>query len=120
MVCKVRSCKSNASTKKGLCSYHCRNNEIVVKKEICKMLVFHKNTEYTTTFDVEDLDKVKGLKWSVVLIKEKPYVFSTNLSLHRFIMGTPKGFDTDHENKDTLNNCKINLRISTRSQNLMN
>ena len=42
------------------------------------------------------------------------------LYMHREIMNTPKGFDTDHINHDTLDNRKQNLRVATRSQNTIN
>ena len=40
--------------------------------------------------------------------------------LHRLIMNTPTGMDTDHINGDKLDNRRENLRITTRSQNSMN
>lgn len=40
--------------------------------------------------------------------------------IHRLIMNTPKGMDTDHINGNKLDNRKENLRIATRSQNSMN
>ncbi len=38
----------------------------------------------------------------------------------RQIMNAPEGMDIDHQNHDTLDNRKENLRICTRSQNLAN
>ena len=40
--------------------------------------------------------------------------------LHRFIMNTPKGMDTDHKNGDKLDNRQENLRICNRSENNQN
>lgn len=40
--------------------------------------------------------------------------------MHREIMHTPKGMDTDHIDGQTLHNCRANLRICTRTQNLQN
>jgi hypothetical protein len=40
--------------------------------------------------------------------------------MHREIMQTPKGMDTDHINRDKLDNRRCNLRICTRSENHMN
>lgn len=42
------------------------------------------------------------------------------LLLHKEIMKTPKGMDTDHINGDKLDNRRENLRIATRSQNMAN
>ena len=40
--------------------------------------------------------------------------------MHRVILNTPKGMDTDHQNHYGLDNRKINLRPCTHSQNLAN
>jgi hypothetical protein len=40
--------------------------------------------------------------------------------MHRLIMNTPKGMDTDHINGDSLDNRRCNLRICTHAQNQRN
>jgi len=45
---------------------------------------------------------------------------SKTICMHRVIMNTPKGMDTDHIDGDGLNNQKRNLRICTHSQNICN
>ena len=40
--------------------------------------------------------------------------------MHRVILKTPKGMDTDHRNGDGLDNRRCNLRICTKSQNSIN
>lgn len=40
--------------------------------------------------------------------------------MHRQIMSAPEGMDVDHISGDTLDNRRSNLRIVTRSRNLMN
>lgn len=42
------------------------------------------------------------------------------LVMHRLIMQTPKGMDTDHINGDGLDNQRKNLRVCTHAQNLAN
>lgn len=45
---------------------------------------------------------------------------SKHIRMHREINKTPDGFDTDHINRDKLDNRKENLRTVTRSQNTIN
>lgn len=40
--------------------------------------------------------------------------------MHKLIMNTPKGMDTDHRNRNGLDNRRENLRITTRTQNNFN
>lgn len=40
--------------------------------------------------------------------------------LHRAVMGVEKGMECDHRDGDKLNNQRENLRVSTRSQNMLN
>jgi hypothetical protein len=47
--------------------------------------------------------------------KNKPSVL-----MHRLIVKTPKGMETDHINHDRLDNRKENLRICTHSENMRN
>lgn len=42
------------------------------------------------------------------------------LYMHRVILNTPEGMDTDHINRDKLDNRRANLRICTHSQNEAN
>jgi len=40
--------------------------------------------------------------------------------MHRLLIGTPKGLETDHRNRNKLDNRRKNLRIVDRSQNSLN
>ncbi len=44
----------------------------------------------------------------------------SKLRLHRVVMSTPKGLQTDHINGDTLDNRKSNLRVCTSAENQRN
>ena len=44
----------------------------------------------------------------------------TKFYMHKQLLSTPKGFDTDHINGDKLDNRRCNLRIATRGQNNAN
>lgn len=43
-----------------------------------------------------------------------------SIMMHRVIMNTPAGMDTDHINRNKLDNRRSNLRIVTRTQNNYN
>ena len=83
--------------------------------------------EYTIVDD-EDYDKVvealgKRAKWYLwKSTTGKKYAMSgcRYKSVHRVVMGNPKGMDIDHIDGDGLDNRKENLRICTRSQNCAN
>lgn len=80
--------------------------------------------------DDDDFEKLKAFKWfynshgyairsKFIGVKEGKQK-QTIISMHRMIMGTPDGMDTDHINHDKLDNRKENLRICTTSENSCN
>lgn len=42
------------------------------------------------------------------------------IRMHRELLNTPPGYDTDHANCDKLDNRRANLRVATRQQNAAN
>ena len=70
--------------------------------------------------DEEDFDLVKQNIWHLT----NGYVVTSKgrkeFRLHRLIMHTPDGMQTDHINGDILDNRKENLRVCTQNQNLYN
>lgn len=76
--------------------------------------------------DEEDALRVLGYKWTA---NHKPdsgtwyavtYRRGRTIYLHRFILNATAGEEVDHENLDTLDNRRCNLRLATHSQNQCN
>ena len=76
--------------------------------------------------DDEDFEELNKYKW---FYHKSGYAIRnirlgvnlrSSLKMHRVIMETPYGKDTDHKDLNKLNNQKYNLRICNRSQNVMN
>lgn len=42
------------------------------------------------------------------------------VSMHRVILATPPGMETDHKNQDKLDNRKENLRVCSKAENMRN
>lgn len=75
--------------------------------------------------DAEDFEKVSKYSWSLHVFGYAKTTTGkrpnrTTLSMHRLIMGSPKGLSIDHIDHNPLNNRKENLRICTKGQNLFN
>lgn len=81
--------------------------------------------------DDEDFEKLNQYKWHARITPNSIYVRTNikikhptrrqkSLHMHRLIMNCPEGMMVDHIDRNGLNNQKHNLRICTRSQNLMN
>lgn len=60
-----------------------------------------------------------GRHWYAVRTVRKNGKWTTNW-MHRLILNTPVGMDSDHINHDGLDNRRANLRICTKSQNSYN
>jgi hypothetical protein len=79
--------------------------------------------------DQEDYYRLSGFKWYVNGNGVNFYAFRNMVvgpgltrmkSMHREIMGSPKGMLVDHRNRDTFDNRRANLRLATHSQNSCN
>lgn len=81
--------------------------------------------------DIDDYEIVSNHLWHAVWNKyTKSYYASTNIRnsdgkrqtmhMQRAIMNAPKGMFVDHINHDTLDNRRCNLRLATKSENMMN
>jgi len=100
-----------------------------------------KHGTFEVLYDAEDEDKINKHTWGICKDLWNVYVRTsiphpsggwyispggkrqrrqTSLHLHRLIMNTPKGMQTDHINGDPLDNRKENLRICTVAENAWN
>lgn len=76
---------------------------------------------YEFYFDLEDYDIIKNYTWNIATGYVESDSYGEKTKFHRLVMNcneTEK--DVDHINHNTVDNRKGNLRIVTRSQNLMN
>lgn len=100
-------------------------NQYYIDGDIVTMDLYNHKSEVVaqTIFDIDDLDKIKGIKWGM---NSAGYVYSSRtifkntrgVLIHSLILNTNKL--VDHIDHDILNNRKSNLRIATSSQNMMN
>ena len=139
-ICKVDGCK-NVVLANGVCSKHYsqlrkygkifkysyrdKTNHIeIVDAEI---FLIDKNNEICAKaiIDIEDIDKVKDIKWHRSDLQRSTYYCMSNNKkwrrLHRLILNIddPK-LVIDHINHNGLDNRKSNLRICTNSENICN
>lgn len=79
--------------------------------------------------DDEDYDVLSKITWYSQKLKNGIFYAARKIIvgerermvyMHRFIMNTPDGMETDHRNGDGLDNRKDNLRNCTHQQNGMN
>jgi len=80
-----------------------------------------------TLVDDEDYDYLNQWKWhvrpgfyAVRTLYDSNTKKCKELAMHRVIMNTPEGMETDHIDGEGLNNQKYNLRNCTRLQNICN
>jgi hypothetical protein len=78
--------------------------------------------------DDDDFERINQHKWHALPAHRTFYAVRNDLStgvrkyvyMHKEIMNTPEGMETDHVDIDGLNNQKENLRIATANQNCQN
>jgi hypothetical protein len=84
----------------------------------------------TAIVSAEDFEYINQWKWSYdghnhcavrsETIKKDGKYRSKSILMHKLIMETPSGMNTDHINGDRLDNRKSNLRICTHKENQRN
>lgn len=98
-------------------------NEVLISGSIARLKL---KEGVWTSIDVSDLDVVTKLKWIAVTGKwGRTYACSSlkrkTLYLHRIVKGiSDPCVEVDHINTNSLDNVKLNLRVSDRSTNLAN
>lgn len=75
--------------------------------------------------DENDFDQLSRHKWRAVGGPEVYYAGRSDMSgstirMHREILAAPGGVEVDHIDGNPLNNCRSNLRLCTRSENMRN
>jgi len=82
-----------------------------------------------TIVDQKDYYWLNSFKWMIYGRGDNLYAIRNKLVapnetrpeyMHRLIMNHPKGLLVDHQNCDSLDNRRQNLRLATRSQNMHN
>lgn len=84
----------------------------------------YKGEVFTVYVSPEDAHLLTEHRWQVMGYSDRPYVWTSiagkTTYLHRLITNAPKGMDVDHMNGNALDNRRENLRVCTRSENLLN
>lgn len=84
---------------------------------------------YEAIVDDADYDFLMQWKWHALVSGRGVYAERcerpkgqkvSHIMMHRVINKTPDGMDTDHDNGNTLDNRRHNLRSATRAQNMWN
>lgn len=99
-------------------------NEIIKYETYAEVIILNKRYEEKARvkIDLDDIDLIKEYKWAIdgngyaSYSREK----EKTVLMHRLITNCPKDMLVDHINHNILDNRKENLRIVTKSQNLMN
>lgn len=135
--CSVSGCKAKYYAK-GYCARHygqllrCGKiiiisnrtifdpNLFIIEGNICRIILFNRHGEQTgvAIIDAEDHNKCKEHKW---YLSKRGYPTSRInrklICLHKYLFPVK---NTDHKDRDKMNNRKNNLRECTQSQNTIN
>jgi len=91
-------------------------NAVVEDGDRCWLILtdIHGREVARTCIDRADREQVSAHRWKLNDRKTRYVATLTGGKkqyLHRFLMQPPEGFEVDHWDKDTLNNCRANLKV---------
>ena len=98
-------------------------NIYILLENFAAIKMYHKGEIRYAYIDRKNINKVIDYRWYMdsngYIATNLPNIGNKHriLLLHRLIMNTPEGMDTDHKNDKRNFNIEENLRICTRSQN---
>ncbi len=137
--CKIRTIKKINLCPKHLTQYYRHNtflketiyepNEYVYYNNYAEIILKDKNCVEVARckIDLDDIEKCKKYKWHLRKVHKNQYAIATikgskdiKVHLHRLILNYDGEQDVDHINGDGLDNRKSNLRIVSRSLNILN
>ena len=89
------------------------------------LIVYNRKDDREILFDAEDFHLVNKHTWYIDTTQYARTEYKENncrirFHAHRFIMNPPSNMIIDHIDCNTLNNCKLNLRIVTKQINQHN
>lgn len=120
--------------KNNYCSVECSVigkkifNKITVKNNYAEITIDSKKYgQKDALIDIDDIDKVKNIKWAIAYQKPKDrknfYVLGhrrdyKSVKIHRLVTDCPKNMVVHHINENPLDNRKINLKIMTNKEHI--
>ena len=131
--CKVAGCKEKYSAL-GYCSKHYNRfkkhgttdkqnnfipNEIITYDDYAEVILLNnKKAEVARAIiDIESIKTIKPYRWHLSTGYAKSSTGGVSITMHELIIGYSR---PDHENRNKLDNRRLNLRPVTPSQNIMN